>query len=238
MITLDGPWLEWDLGAEFSVLSWAVNRPGFQRARRILWRQIRNADLPPAMDVRAWLAGELAARGAGDAICLLTSRRIDTHTRSHAETDGVRAEALATVGLSNAERVGHRTDRAGRDWNRVIAAPEPPASAPAGFGTINIALRLSLPLSQTGLLEALSIATQARTAAIIDAAVPLPEGLATGTGTDCIAVAAPAGTQDYAGLHTACGEALGRAVYDAVRLGAENWKASIGRAIKDENHAP
>lgn len=237
MIRLDTPWLEYDLGAEMTVLSWAVNRPGFQRARRILWRQLRNADLPPERDVRDWLAGELAARGAADAICLLTSRRIDSYTTARARAGTVEAEVLATVGLSNAERVGYHTDRSGRDWSRDIT----PAVAP--YGTVNIAMRLTLPLSQTGLLEALSIATQARTAAIMDAAVLLPEGIASGTGTDCIAVAAPEGTEDYAGLHTDCGLALGRAVYDAVRRGAEDWKASIGVAIaglseQGGGHAP
>ncbi|MGR3481375.1 hypothetical protein [Salipiger marinus] len=43
------------------MLSWALNRPGYVRARRILWREVRNADLPPDLDVRAWLAAELDA---------------------------------------------------------------------------------------------------------------------------------------------------------------------------------
>ncbi|MCC5970562.1 MAG: adenosylcobinamide amidohydrolase [Pararhodobacter sp.] len=228
MITLTPPWLEYDLGAPHQVLSWSVNRPGYQTARRILWREIRNADLPPGLDVGDWLAGELAVRGATDAICLLTSRRIDRHVLRDAREGEVTAQALATVGLSNAERVGHRMDRAGRDWNRDLGAV---------FGTINIAVKLNHPLSQTGLLEALSIATQARTAAIMDAGHRLPTGPATGTGTDCIALAAPAGVDDYAGLHTDTGIALGRAVYDAVLQGARDWIGTIGR-VTDERTQP
>jgi len=220
VITLAHPWLEYDLGTEHQVLSWAVNRPGYQRARRILWREIRNADLPRELNVADWLARELERRGAQDAICLLTSRRIDRHVLRQGTENGVAAEAIATVGLSNAERVGCRMDRTGRDWNRDLGA---------GFGTINIAVKLGLGLSQTGLLEALSIATQARTAAIMDAGHPLPVGLATGTGTDCIAVAAPPGEDDYAGLHTDVGIALGRAVYDAVLEGARGWIDTVGR---------
>ncbi len=45
-------------------------------------------------------------------------------------------------------------------------------------------------------------------------------GLATGTGSDCIAIAAPPGQAAFAGLHTEIGEALGRVVYDAVAAGA------------------
>ena len=220
MIALDRPWLEFDLGAEMAVLSWAVNRPGPIRARRILWREIRNADLPRDLDVRAWLAAELAARGAPDAPCLLTSRRLDAHVVRQARAGGVAAQAVATVGLSNAERVGHRMDRSGRDWDRDLGAR---------FGTVNVAVKLSHPLSATGLLEALSIAAEARTAALIEAAVRLPVGLATGTGTDCIAIAAPEGADDYAGLHTDCGLALGAAVHAAVLQGARDWQATVGR---------
>ncbi|WP_333831398.1 adenosylcobinamide amidohydrolase [Pararhodobacter sp.] len=228
MITLAAPWLEYDLGAPHQVLSWSVNRPGYQTARRILWREIRNADLPPGLDVGAWLARELAARGSEDAICLLTSRRIDRHVLREATENAVTAQALATVGLSNAERVGHRMDRTDRDWNCELGA---------AYGTINIAVKLNHPLSQTGLLEALSIATQARTAAIMDAGHRLPSGTATGTGTDCIAMAAPEGADDYAGLHTDTGIALGRAVYDAVLQGAQDWTGTIGR-VTDERTQP
>ncbi len=220
MIVLDRPWLSFDLGSEMTVLSWSVNRPGYVRARRILWREIRNADLPPDLDVRAWLVRELDARGAADAPCMLTSRRLDAHVSRSARAGAVEARAVATVGLSNAERVGTRMDRAGRDWDRDLAAH---------FGTINLAVRLDHPLSPTGMLEALSIAAQARTAAVLEAGLRLPVGPATGTGTDCIALAAPAGADDYAGLHTDCGVALGRAAFDAVLRGARDWLATVGR---------
>ncbi|WP_410056039.1 adenosylcobinamide amidohydrolase [Roseobacter sp. HKCCA0434] len=190
------------------VLSWAINRPGFVTARRILWREVRNADLPEGLDVHRWLEEELVARGEAESVAFLTSRRIDrVHDRA-ARIEGITARAVATVGLSNAERVGLRQ-----------TAPRGP------FGTINIAVTLDTGLGETGLIEALSIAVQARTAAIVDAAIPLAGGLATGTGTDCIALAAPPGATDYAGLHTAIGEAIGRATYEAVREGAEQWRA-------------
>ncbi|MEB3417761.1 adenosylcobinamide amidohydrolase [Salipiger manganoxidans] len=194
------------MGAELRVLSWALNRPGYVRARRILWREVRNADLPPDLDVRAWLAAELDALGAADAVVLLTSRDVTSH-RSAAVPG---AFCLATVGLSNAERVGHRVPR-----------------DPSRWGTINLALQLDAPLSDTGLLEALSIATEARTAAVMDLGLRLPGGIATGTGTDCIAVAAPEGGQDYAGLHTDIGEAIGAAVYAAVTAGGQDWMRDV-----------
>ncbi|ODR95240.1 hypothetical protein AUC70_05970 [Methyloceanibacter stevinii] len=98
------------------------------------------------------------------------------------------------------------------------------------MGTINIAVRVSAGLTEAALVEALTIAAQARTAAVMEARWSLPEGVATGTGTDCIALAAPmeghGETVAFAGLHTEVGEALGRAVYDAVARGADNWLAT------------
>jgi adenosylcobinamide amidohydrolase len=201
------PWLRFDLGQEMTVLSWSINRPGFARARQILWREVSNADLPAGLDVRLWLERELQAYGCTDAVVLLTSRNIARFETRAARVGHVEARAIATVGLSNGERVGSRVDYGGRDW-----------------GTINVGVRLSAGLSQTGLLEAMSIAVQARTAAVMDAGFLLPNGaVATGTGTDCVAIAAPEGAEDFTGLHTEIGEAVGRAVYDAVAAGAAVW---------------
>ena len=46
-IACDRPWLGVDLGAPHRVLSWAVHRPGLVSAQRILWREVRDADLTP-----------------------------------------------------------------------------------------------------------------------------------------------------------------------------------------------
>lgn len=212
-VTLDRPWIGFDLGRDMQVLSWAVNRPGLVTARRILWREVRNSDLPPDLDVTEWFAGELALRGSEDAVAFLTSRDVRRYCEAAATVEGVNAHAVATVGLSNAERIGSRMDYSSRNW-----------------GTINVALRLSEGLTCAGLIEAMSIAVQARTAAVMDAGITLPSGTATGTGTDCVAVAAPAGATPYAGLHTATGEAIGKAVYRAVHTGALEWKSTNRRA--------
>ena len=212
-VALDRPWIEFDLGREMQVLSWAVNRPGLVTARRILWREVTNSDLPPDLDVTEWFAAELTARGGDDAVAFLTSRDVRRYCEASAEVDGISAHAVATVGLSNAERVGSRMDYSSRNW-----------------GTINVALQLSQELTHAGLIEAMSIAVQARTAAVMEAGISLPSGTATGTGTDCVALAAPAGSNAYAGLHTATGEAIGRAVYQAVHTGAMEWKTTNRRA--------
>lgn len=209
-VTLARPWLTFDLGQKMQILSWAINKPGFAEADRIIWREVRNADLPADMDVYGWLSRELEARHLSDAVCFLTSRNVEYYTQETAQVGDAIAQCVATVGLSNAERIGFRVDRSEMNW-----------------GTINVAVALHCGLSRTGLIEALSIATQARTAAIMDVGLSIPTGVATGTGTDCIAIAAPEGATDYAGLHTQIGEAIGRAVYDATLAGAQGWRESM-----------
>lgn len=211
MLHLSSPWLDFDLGAEMPVLSFAPHRGGFARARRILWREVRNEDLAEDFDALHWLGTELAGRDATDAVCFLTSRRLAAHRVAEAVEGGVGATAVVTAGLSNAERIGSRLPQT---WL------EP---APQDYGTINIAVRLSCPLAPTALIEAITLAAEARTAAVLDADVTLPGGKATGTGTDCIAVAAPGGDTPFAGKHTAAGHALGRAVYEATLQAVTEW---------------
>lgn len=220
-VLLDPPWLVVDLGAEMRVLSFAPHRPGLVSARHIIWREVTNADLPPGLAVGPWFSEVLTERGMQGAVAMLTSRDIRRFTRASCAVAGWTVEALATVGLGNAEAVGHR--RPPRD-------PEP-----KGYGTINLALRISaaMPgcgLSAAALIEALSLAAEARTVAVMAAGLDLPTGRATGTGTDCIAVAASPGDEIHAGLHTALGEAIGRAVLDSVGRGAREWMKEMGHA--------
>ncbi|MEZ5911757.1 MAG: adenosylcobinamide amidohydrolase [Paracoccaceae bacterium] len=210
-LTLMRPWLVADLGRDMRVLSWALNRPGYVTARRIVWREVRNADLPVGFDAARWFQGELAEIGLGDAVAMLTSRDIATFPRATACVEGVQAECIATLGLSNAESVGARLP-----WH--------PADG-SGWGTINLAVATNAGLTRSAQLEALSIAVEARTAAVAAAGWRLPTGLATGTGTDCVALAARPGRGAYAGLHTSTGEAVGRAVRDAVAEAATDWLA-------------
>lgn len=209
-VTLNRPWLVADLGGPRRVLSWSLNRPGFVTASRIVWREVRNADLPEGLDAVDWFEAELRRVGVSNAVGLLTSRDVSFYIESEAEVENAAAHTVATVGLSNAERVSEkrRTDFT--------------------IGTINVAVSVSLELSEAAMIETLSLASEARTAAIMDHGPNTPSGRATGTGTDCIAVAAPTGETRHAGLHTPIGEAVGRAVYEAVARGAKDWMKEHG----------
>jgi adenosylcobinamide amidohydrolase len=144
---------------------------------------------------------------------MLTSRDIRFHHFDTAVVGHTEAEALVTLGLSNAERIGHRR----------LACPEE-------YGTINIAARLNQCLSETAMIEALTIMAEARTAAVMEARYEVMVSgapvIATGTGTDCLTLACVQGEDRHhahAGLHTEIGHALGRVVYDAVRTACDTY---------------
>ena len=215
-VTLERPWLRADLGASRRVLSFAPHRSGFVTARHVIWREVRDADLTCDLDAADWFANELARHDWGNAVGLLTSRDVTRYVLENADAEGEQVSCLATVGLGNAEAIGSRRAVNGIGWS-------------TGYGTINLLVQINAGLTEAAQIEAMTIATQARTAAVIDCSLRLPDGSrATGTGTDCIAIAANPGPVAFAGLHTALGEAIGRAVFTAVSKGAADWVAENG----------
>ena len=220
-LVLDRPWLRASLPPGMRALSHAPVGAGYVMARAVLWREVRNTDLTPGFDAERWFAAEVADQaqrqpGAGVTVGMMTSRDVGSFCHHRAEVAGIAAEAVVTLGLSNAEAVGARLP-----WHA--------ADGCAGFGTVNILVVLDQPLTRAAQLEALTIAVQARTAAIMDLGLRLPSGIATGTGTDCMVLACPvaprAGQARYAGLHTPAGEAVGAATRRAVAEAGAVWLA-------------
>lgn len=91
-------------------------------------------------------------------------------------------------------------------------------------GTINIMLFISRPLSAAALTRTVITATEAKSVALQELAINsrYSQGLATGTGTDQIIVAAPDPDDDscrlrWAGKHAKLGELIGSAVIAAVK---------------------
>lgn len=208
-----------ELEGPHRILSSAIWGGGLVERRAVAWLQVRNQDLPVDVDPLALLREHLQAAGRPDAVGLMTSRNMRfVHTAS-VSVGGVTASAVATVGLSNALRIG-----------------DPPGFAPAA-GTVNLLVRLSAPLTDAALVEALALAAEARTTAVSASgwASVRTGAPATGTGTDCLVIAAPvasSGSQPlpWCGKHTAAGSALGRAALAALSEGVEVWLR--GRAKK------
>jgi len=198
-------------GAPVRACSWAIVGGGFAIAHRAVWIEVNDAELRPPVDPRALARERMRAQGIErDAIALLTSRRVATFEGCTLHDRELVVCAVATVGLGNALRVGDPAGVAGR------------------IGTINLLVHVSAPLTDEGLLEACAIATEAKTAAVLEARITSRRtGLAaTGTGTDCTVLACPAEggcRESYAGKHTRTGALVGAAAHQVVREGVDRW---------------
>jgi len=200
-------------------LSWAVVGSGKNSAQRVVWRQVVDGELNCPVDPADFLVEQLKKENLTDAIGLLTSARLDNYVHVKKEFGQYRADCIATVGMGNALCVG--------DF----------PTAPNHVGTINLLCQLSVPLSDGAFIEAVSVATEARTKAVLESNILSRRSthLATGTGTDCIVIASPSGESEskYSGKHTIIGHLIGNSVYEAVKSGLSRWK----NKQKDHQHA-
>lgn len=208
-IVREGRWLITNFACPQQVLSWAIVGGGRRIAQVVAWYWVRERELRPPVDARDFLHRRLTEAEMPDAVGLLTSRDLDTYVAVERRRDPFAVRCIATVGLGNALRVG-----------------DPPGPV-ARIGTINLVCCLSHPVAEEALVEALALAAEARTAAVLEAAVPsrMTGRPATGTGTDCIVVAAPVASAPvrYVGKHTVFGSLIGAAVVDATRRGVGQW---------------
>lgn len=215
-----GKWLCVNLEIPHTIKSWAILGGGTQEALAVLWRQVTDGELHLGVDPRAYLISQIEAHyghnpASWPVVGFLTGARIVEHTEVFLSHSGIWARCIATVGLNNALRVGDLP---------TSAAPYP--------GTINILLQTSVPLTDLAAIEALSIVAEARTVAVLEGGIQSTGGfgLASGTGTDCIAVASPTASDTsvlaYAGKHTVLGHLIGAAAYEAVSTGIQNGRGS------------
>lgn len=197
--------LQIELSGAFDVLSWAPLGGGIGRARAIFNHQIRAGDRSATQTPRAYLARLVRSLGydSHGAAAMMTGASVARAAHAAVRRVPYLVEAWCSAGCSNALRAG---DRASAD--EIVP------------GTINLVVLANLPMTRPALLEALQIATEARVVAMQGARVrSTRSGLpATGTGTDCILVGAPAAPGGsiaplkYCGKHTRMGELIGRAV--------------------------
>jgi adenosylcobinamide amidohydrolase len=180
----------------------------------------------------AHVCGELGLQPGTTAVLgtAATMQYLGLATRSHADLS---VTAIVTAGVTgNAGCAGdkaHYDEIEGR-WLRVTENPE---GKPPGIhgGTINTLLLLSSPLSAAGLARAVMTMTEAKSAALATLAIGSKASwhIATGTGTDQYAVAAPAegaSTRTWTGKHTKAGELIGVAVREAT-LEALRWQNGL-----------
>lgn len=126
----------------------------------------------------------------------------------------ISACAIVTAGVTgNACRAGEETL-----WHEVDSGWEK-----CYEGTINIIVLINVPLLPATLCQAITTITEAKSAALLDLAIPSKKGrgLATGTGTDQFCVASIIDDQlkpkSGAGKHVKLGEIIAKAVINATK---------------------
>lgn len=189
----------------YRVLSWAPLGGGAVAARTILNHQV-NIHEPQTLDPEVYMAN--LARHLGverPVVGLMTGVLIGRLVQRTVTYNDLTIEGFATVGLSNALAAGD------------------PATYEEHVGTINLIVVVNQPLISPAMVEAMQIVTEAKTAALMAANIrsTVSDALATGTGTDCVAFACPAGVSAYryCGKHTKLGELVGKIVSEVMREG-------------------
>ncbi len=190
--------------APFRTLGWAPLGGGSARATVLANHQVPDGDRSPTDRPAAYLRRILRdlAIDPRDAVAMMTGAKIRRAAYASARRGTLMAGCWCTAGCTNALRVGDRA---------TFAERRP--------GTINLIVAINEPLEQSAMVEAVQIATEARVLAVQNAGIVSTRSgeLATGTGTDCIVVAAPLTPRAhrYCGKHTLAGELIGRAALAA-----------------------
>jgi len=144
----------------------------------------------------------------GNVVGMMTAASMNSFRIEQACIEGVDIAVLVTTGINNARRAGDKAD-----IQELLGVTKE-------VGTINLILICSARLTDAAMLEAVMVATEGKAAALQDAAVlsPISGRLATGTGTDAIAVVSGNGPQEieFCGKHVLLGECIGRLVIAAV----------------------
>lgn len=199
------PWLLVDFGYRHQVAGWPVVGPAWGEATTVAWLQVHDKHLPAGQAPDEYFRGRAKEDRIEADIGLMTAADIALHCCRTGHDAAMEITAIATAGLTNGESVEPKADNAPpRGWHP---------------GTVNLLLHANVPLGAGAMIEAVSIVTEARTAAIMNLGISLLDGRRlTGTGTDCIIVAAPKGAHalGHCGLHTALGRLIGETTYRAV----------------------
>ncbi len=148
-----------------------------------------------------------------NAIGLITGANVSRYQEAFLQRGSLWVHAITTVGLNNVRTAGDSAD----------VASDPLVIKP---GTINLILSCNALPHVSGLIEAVHLATMAKTSAIIEAGVKSKKSNqpATGTGTDCVVVAGSGEVnENYCGMHTVLGEMIGKVVKEIISKGIQNW---------------
>jgi len=194
------------------VISSAVLGGGFAEADHILNLKVEkhlavknSAIKPPDATLQAYCSEH---GWNGILVGMMTAASMDSFRMAKEVQQGIDIIVLVTTGISNARRAGDVAE-----YRNVLPVV-------SDVGTINIICLTSAGMMPAAMIEAVMTVTEARAAALQNLGIksPISNQTATGTGTDCIAVAADPQAEkiQYCGKHVVFGEILARLVIEAV----------------------
>ena len=147
---------------------------------------------------------------------MMTAADIETFSYAREIVKNFWVDAGVTVGLGNSRRAGEDADCTDIDKSFV-----PPA------GTINIVVATNIRFTDAALVEAIALVAETKAKVIMDAGVVSTKNgrVATGTGTDAIAVLSriEGDVQHYCGKHVITGQMVSRAVDSALKIALDKY---------------
>ncbi len=190
------------------VMSSAILNGGLIKADHIVNRKVSHDSSSCEAPEKSLINYANTQGWQGNVVGMMTAASMNSLRIEQACVEGVDITVLVTTGISNARRAGDKAD-----VREILSTTEE-------VGTINLILICSAKLTDAAMLEAVMVATEGKAAALQDANIlsPVSHLVATGTGTDAIAVVSGNGPQEIAfcGKHVLLGECIGRLVIAAV----------------------
>lgn len=191
-----------------NVMSWAILNGGVgTHASHIINHHIdpHTPDPDPRRTLRQ-AASRIGIKGSF--VGMLTGADVRRFSMACAVHNELQAYVISTAGCGNLATVG--------ETGNYVEGASPLVPA----GTINIIVALNHAFTHEAMLEAMAIVTEAKVRALYELglkSVATGES-ATGTGTDCIAVAVGHDRRYvFCGKHTKWGELVGKASLDSIR---------------------
>lgn len=215
------------------VLSSAVLGGGFRKASFIINHWIRkevalnNEEYRVQLDQRPGeylqnFVQSLSLKGPG--VGLITAVNIPKKLVVLRENFGeLWVEGFFTVGVGNSVRAGDPTVCGSEGKNHSV-------------GTINIILLTNAGLSDSAMVEAVQVATESKTAVLLESGIrsSVSHKPATGTGTDSTAIVSGQGQSlRHSGTHTKIGELIGRAVSEGITKGLKMCRTIPRKSRKE-----
>jgi len=145
---------------------------------------------------------------SGTTVGMMTAASLESFRQVSRSSQGVKITAMVTAGISNARCAGDRAEWRTFQTDTTLT------------GTINIIILTTATMTPAAMVESLLLAAEAKTVAMRELGVKsLVSGkIATGTGTDAIAIANGVGPETirYCGKHVLFGEMLASVVIEAI----------------------